>query len=516
MSIVIPPPGVIARITSIAGLLRHVTIATIAAQEFVARTYLSKQQGQQPVASVATSASGSSGGGLSSEGGAIATKVKSQLEHQGGTPDFVTAADFAVQHILFTSLCNPAAEAALQRRLSAFATAAPEGAPLTPPRFRLIGEEDPTVVPPEVRDVVLSELLDRAEQSTAFAFLDRTVFQPLKAPTTPKSSTVAATSVEEEDDDPTGKRVVDVFIDPIDGTNAMLSDDRKAPMLLVGVTINGVPAAGVVCRVFEAATATKDTSSAGVSAVQAIGRSGWPSLSVCLTGRFCVLWGEVLPPACNALDTSRPAPAAPAPTLSSSLRFALSATNTSNNLRGFVAALRPFEAVKARGAGHKCMMVVDTAAADRRRTEPPAAAGTPLLDGGGGGERRGSGDEEADAFLSTGAKYWDICAPHAFLRHLGGAIACQNDATVEASAPLLGSRPPSKRFRELTYDVDEWTSRPPANSTSEQAPTVVVGSDVHVDATSFGRPFVIVAKSTAIRDAVTARLDASGTDLSKL
>lgn len=154
---------------------------------------------------------------------------------------------------------------------------------------------------------------------------------------------------------------ITLFIDPIDGTNAFVEGDYEAPMTLIGITVDGVPVAGVANKIFMA-----DRS----------------SLSFCLHGPkgFAVVWADDL--------FSNP----PKVAVQGEFRVTYSATTKMSLLQPYLDALQPYRGVPARGAGNKLMLV---------------ACGA------------------ADCFPSVvakGLKLWDTCAPDAFLRVVGGGI----------------------------------------------------------------------------------------------
>ncbi|RNF27339.1 inositol polyphosphate 1-phosphatase [Trypanosoma conorhini] len=175
---------------------------------------------------------------------------------------------------------------------------------------------------------------------------------------------------------------VGVFIDPIDGTNCFVEGLWDVPLTLVGLTLDGAPVAGVVNRVFR--FRPQQMSSAGsntsLSYVWNLG-SGEP---------FIVHEGQRVAPA-----------AASGPVAAGSvLRAASSSTTEGSRFAWVLGKLSPIEQHEARGAGNKLMFLVASMLAG-----PPPA-------------------QSCDVFISpeNTIKKWDTCAPHAFVRALGGEL----------------------------------------------------------------------------------------------
>jgi inositol polyphosphate 1-phosphatase len=300
--------------------------------------------------------------------GALGVQVKGKLALKNGAQDLVTAADIAVQELIVTALTAPC-------YTSRFATRRDSGS--SAPSYEIVGEEeDASMQGPrqdEIRESRLqkySVYLARAEETSEFRHLSSLLRAPGR-----------------ETEDANGR--IAIFIDPIDATVAFVEGCRVAPMTLIGIARDGLPVAGVATRLFaDAARRDPDV------------RNAIPEyMSVCLAGGPCILWGnEVRRPRGNAsaapLDAALP------------LRVAFSDSTTDGSLAGLMRAISPVEKHPARGGGNKSMMVAQMAAAASGGADLPASpsAAPPV---------------HVFPALRSLCK-WDTCAPHAFLRSLGG------------------------------------------------------------------------------------------------
>jgi 3'-phosphoadenosine 5'-phosphosulfate (PAPS) 3'-phosphatase len=229
---------------------------------------------------------------------------------------------------------------------------------------------------------------------------------------------------------------VQIYVDPIDGTNALVDGVVDVPMTLIGIALDGVPVAGVVNRVY--ITPNDGYSGEGLVMEQLKRRAAGAHGEPVTTHTVETLFDDPRLP-CNNTSvtdiTAKPAPISSADLLPPSLSVCIrhgpcwlwgvprSHTNpiferphaaaagkvvqpTKNVLRavasdGISVPCEPVRVTRLRGAGYKLMRVVEGALT--RGCDAPDAA---------------------DFFLAQGGvRGWDACAPHAFLEWGGGALA---------------------------------------------------------------------------------------------
>ncbi|CCW65451.1 unnamed protein product [Phytomonas sp. EM1] len=173
---------------------------------------------------------------------------------------------------------------------------------------------------------------------------------------------------------------VGVFIDPIDATNCFAEGVWEAPMTLVGVAVDGVPVGGVVNRLFAFPVSAEGPSGGGFSYILNPAQNDTA---------FIVHEGRLVGSPREMGEEKR----GDAP-----LRVCESPTTKSAFLREVNERLRPCAICYARGSGNKEFFLLHQAL---------------------GGARAG-----ADVFVAPSRTImaWDCCAPHAFLRALGGEI----------------------------------------------------------------------------------------------
>ncbi|AAZ13480.1 inositol polyphosphate 1-phosphatase, putative [Trypanosoma equiperdum] len=285
---------------------------------------------------------------------AVSVDVKGKLEYKegGSVDDLVTTADVVTQ--------------GLMERLLA------EAFPDTP--FTIIGEEEATTT--DAIKIQVERCVEAFRDVNAVAPLQK----ELEAHASSDSRHVSASTVEEL------RARVGVFIDPIDATSCFVDGTWGAPMTLVGITVDGVPVAGVSNRFFYS---TVDDLTSG-------GNAGCTGLSYVWNdpsaGPFIVHEGRLATPlwSLGRKTTSNLA----------MLRVIRSGTTSNKRFEQLLARLQPVEPRSARGAGNKLMLLVVSMLA---ASDGAAAAA-------------------CDVFLAppNSISKWDTCAAHAFLLALGG------------------------------------------------------------------------------------------------
>lgn len=180
------------------------------------------------------------------------------------------------------------------------------------------------------------------------------------------------------------RRRIAVFIDPIDGTNCFVEGCWEVPLTLVGITLDGVPIAAVVNRVFHCSAAQlREGYSSSMSLSYVWNRS--------TEEPFIVHEGRRVSP---LLSAPRPV------TTWSTLRVVCSSTTRDTVFTQLLCKLHPIEKQGARGAGNKLMLLISS-----------------MING-------SSQETSCDVFISpaNSIRTWDTCAPHAFLLALGGEL----------------------------------------------------------------------------------------------
>ncbi|KAI5688031.1 Inositol monophosphatase family [Leishmania braziliensis] len=304
---------------------------------------------------------------------AVSVDVKSHLDHKEGdaADDFVTTADILIQAVVLRALS--------------------ESFPAFP--FTVVGEED------QPSSAVAKEV--EACMATHY----RILAMPYEAELYASIHAGDACSVDAEaavvlhaDSDEAMRRRLGIFIDPIDATNCFVTGAWQAPMTLVGITLDGVPIAGVMNRIFHYPLRCTDDPAVTETPV----KSCVPGLSVvlntpALASPFVVFDGELLP---------GPMQIEPQPecTRKTTLAVCCSSTTKELFLQRLLTQLEPCSPVHARGAGYKQYHLLKKMLKGRH---VPHEVITP-----------------ADVFVCPPAaiKKWDCCAPHAFLYTFGGDI----------------------------------------------------------------------------------------------
>lgn len=313
---------------------------------------------------------------------AMSVDVKSHLDHQNGdaADDLVTTADVLVQTVVVRALS--------------------ESFPELP--FTVVGEEgQPSSAVDEEAEVCMAK---HYKAISAMPY-EAELYAHLQA--SEKSNAGAdAAAVLHADSDEAMRRRLGIFIDPIDGTNCFVEGIWQSPMTLVGITLDGVPIAGVMNRIFYYPLTCTD----GPAATEPQERACVPSLSVvlntpALASPFVVFDGELVP-----------APRQTEPQLECTCETPLAVCRSSTTkevfLQPLLTQLEPCNAVYARGAGYKQYHLLKKMLTGHHVVHEVI---TP-----------------ADIFVCPPAtiKKWDCCAAHAFLYALGGEICDQNGVPI--------------------------------------------------------------------------------------
>ncbi|EPY34356.1 inositol polyphosphate 1-phosphatase [Angomonas deanei] len=218
------------------------------------------------------------------------------------------------------------------------------------------------------------------------------------------------------------RRRVGVFIDPIDGTNCFVQGVWEAPMVLVGITVDGVPVASVVNRVFLYPVGKTTTENDGNS-MSYVWNYG--------TSPFMVFNGG------RVHEHSQQRPVTP----ETVLEVIQSSTLKTSLFEEIDRKLQPITSLSARGAGNKEFFLVNRMLG--KEGDSPALKG-------------------CDVFISSGnaIKKWDTCGPHAFILALGGDL--YNEKGVPVRYQLVGdnlyslpdgARSPSQRCLSLSQQT---------------------------------------------------------------
>lgn len=341
---------------------------------------------------------------------AVRVDVKAELAYKEGSAsqDLVTTADVLTQAVLVRVI------------RAAF--------PHMP--FTIVGEEDSP---------------DAAMESAAAQCIDRYYHGRTRLPYEDAlQSHVAASAggaVVTADSLEALRRRVAVYIDPIDGTNCFVTGVWEAPMTLVGIAVDGLPVAAVCNRVFlyPVGLAGAETAPGGQSlsyvwnVAAAMGSPATP---------FMVHEGQLVPPeriaaaaAASRTDTTAP------------LILSQSSTTKESFLQSITRRLEPTSTVFARGAGNKQFLVVAKALGCTARAA-------------------GAADTPCDVFVCPGhtIKKWDTCAPHAFIRALGGELWDANGAPLRYATDVEAADEAARR--ELVTDLGDGVVAATAEVTS--------------------------------------------------
>ncbi|GET91298.1 hypothetical protein, conserved [Leishmania tarentolae] len=318
---------------------------------------------------------------------AMSIDVKSHLDYQKGdaADDLVTTADILVQAVVVRALS--------------------ESFPALP--FTVVGEEGP---PSRTIAKEADACMTYYRAISAMPY-EAELRAHLQANDESNVRTDTAVVLDADSDEALRRRL-GIFIDPIDGTNCFVDGVWQAPMTLVGITLDGVPIAGVINRIFYYPLTLTDAAATKGSQE----KDCLPSLSVVLNtstlaSPFVVFDGEVVRVQ-GQMGPKREC------TCETVLGVCRSSTTKEVFLQGLLTQLEPCSAIYARGAGYKQYHLLKKMLTGRHA---PHEAITP-----------------ADVFVCPPAtiKKWDCCAAHAFLYALGGDIFDQKGVPIRY--PLVG------------------------------------------------------------------------------
>eukprot|EP01133_Synstelium_polycarpum_P014188 gene14188-16728_t len=154
-----------------------------------------------------------------------------------------------------------------------------------------------------------------------------------------------------------------IFIDPLDATREFTRGNVECVMTLIGVSMGGVPIAGVIHQPFVDAKGYPTTKE------QWCGRSVWAMPGMPVIGlaskRAADDEGKVL--------------------------LVTSASHSDAKVDAAIVKIQPDRVIRTGGAGYKSLMVIERLA-------------------------------DVYVFPTVGSKLWDICAPHAILLAVGGRL----------------------------------------------------------------------------------------------
>ncbi|KAG5471514.1 hypothetical protein LSCM1_01607 [Leishmania martiniquensis] len=308
----------------------------------------------------------------------IDIKARGDEQHGEAADDLVTTADFVIQAVLMRALR--------------------ESFPSLP--FTVAGEEN---LPSGAVEDEAQECMAKHYKAISAMPYETELRAHVEAGDKSPADAGAAV-VLHADSDETMRRRLGIFIDPIDGTNCFVGGCWQAPMTLVGITLDGVPIAGVMNRIFCYPLAGAYTP----AEMEPQEKACAPGFSVvlnipALASPFVVFDGVLM----RAPVRLEPQPAC---TRETALAVCRSNAAQESFLRRLLEQLKPCSAVSARGAGHKQYHLLKKMLKGHHVPHGPITS--------------------ADVFVCPpmAIKKWDCCAAHAFLYALGSDIFNQNGA----------------------------------------------------------------------------------------
>lgn len=155
-----------------------------------------------------------------------------------------------------------------------------------------------------------------------------------------------------------------VWVDPLDGTSEFTRGFLDHVTTLIGITVRGVPVAGVIHQPFFNSTTAKDE----------VGRTTWGMLGVGVFG-------------CAMVDSSGHVPASP-----NNIRLATTLSHSSSKMENVIQKMNPEAVIRVGGAGNKVLMVIE-------------------------------GKADVYVYVTSGTKKWDTCAGEALLKARGGCLS---------------------------------------------------------------------------------------------
>ena len=238
---------------------------------------------------------------------------------------------------------------------------------------------------------------------------------------------------------------VQIYVDPIDGTNAMVAGKKRVPMTLIGICLSGVPVAGVVNRIFAGDPHyilnehfnknEEKSSSCPKSPVKKPADNDVcpPTLSLCIEGGPCWMDGKRITSVPPLEENQKEL--VPSFIEAKTLRV-LAGSNGRARHDVIFRYLEPSRWFETRGAGNKLMALANGATLLESKLQSEKAllrqqeGNSSHFYGTSGVPRPTRIDSDKipddlifDVFVSKGqiAK-WDTAAPHAFLRWLNSDI----------------------------------------------------------------------------------------------
>lgn len=155
-----------------------------------------------------------------------------------------------------------------------------------------------------------------------------------------------------------------IWVDPLDGTSEFTRGFLDHVTTLVGITVQGVPVAGVIHQPFFNMAAGRDE----------VGRTTWGMIGVGVFG-------------CEPAGISSHVPASP-----SNIRLATTLSHSSPKMENVIQKLNPEAVIRVGGAGNKVLMVLE-------------------------------GKADMYVYATSGTKKWDTCAGEALLKARGGCLS---------------------------------------------------------------------------------------------
>ena len=163
-----------------------------------------------------------------------------------------------------------------------------------------------------------------------------------------------------------------VWVDPLDGTTEFTRGFLDHVTTLIGITVKGVPVAGVIHQPFFNMAAGSDE----------VGRTTWGMIGVGVFG-------------CTPVGSSGfCVPASP-----NNIRLTTTLSHSSSKMEHVIQKLNPETVIRVGGAGNKVLMVIE-------------------------------GKADAYVYATSGTKKWDTCAGEALLKARGGCMSDSRGSSI--------------------------------------------------------------------------------------